>query len=66
MGERTRRGYKLDYEGEKVDDLLQQVDEKTIYDDASQDEHGLMGTEDKVKLDEIQTMTNQEIEALFR
>lgn len=66
MGEKTKRGYKLDYKGEVVDDLLQKVDEKTIYEDATQEEHGLMGVDDKMKLDDIDTITNMEIEQLFR
>lgn len=65
MGEETRRGYKSQYNGDKVDELLQQVDEKNIYPNATQEKHGLMGKNDKTKLDDIETITSYEIDALF-
>ena len=43
--------YELKYTAEEIDGILESIDEKTIYDDATQSEHGLMSVEDKTKLD---------------
>lgn len=45
--------YELKYTAEEIDGILESVDEKTIYDDATQSEHGLMSTTDKAKLDTL-------------
>ena len=45
--------YELKYTAEEIDGILESVDEKTIYDDATQSEHGLMSAEDKTKVDAI-------------
>lgn len=45
--------YELKYTAEEIDGILESVDEKTIYDDATQSEHGLMSTTDKSKLDSL-------------
>lgn len=47
--------YELKYTAEEIDGILESVDEKTIYGDATQSEHGLMSTTDKVKLDSLPT-----------
>ena len=43
--------YNLNRTGDNVADLLNQVEQKTIYNDATQEEHGLMSAADKRKLD---------------
>lgn len=60
------KGYELSYDSEKIDDILKQVDKKTVYEEATADEHGLMSTEDKVKLSEIDAMTYAEIAEIVR
>lgn len=45
--------YELKYTAEEIDGILETVDEKTIYGDATQSEHGLMSTTDKSKLDSL-------------
>lgn len=60
------KGYELSYDSEKIDDILKQVDEKTVYEEATADEHGLMSSEDKVKLSEIDAMTYAEIAEIVR
>lgn len=45
-------GYRLRETGEQVQEAITQVRTKTIYDNASQSERGLMSKEDKKKLDE--------------
>jgi len=57
-------GYELSYEAEEIDALLKSVDEKSIYGDASQESRGLMSSEDKAKLDEIGTLSNDEIASI--
>lgn len=57
-------GYELSYEAEEIDSLLKSVDEKSIYDDASQESHGLMSSEDKAKLDKIGALSNDEIASI--
>jgi len=47
--------YELKYTAEEIDGILESVDEKTIYDDATQSAHGLMSAEDKSKLDALPT-----------
>ena len=44
--------YKLIETGPQVQEAIKQVREKTIYQNASQSERGLMSKEDKKKLDE--------------
>lgn len=61
--------YKLKYKGEEIDDLLEQVDEKTIYENATPIERGLMSSKDKKKLDDVkdaESISNLEILNLFR
>lgn len=57
--------YKLKQTGAKVQQLLDAVEGKTIYPDATEQEHGLMSTSDKTKLDNIMVITSEEIELLF-
>lgn len=45
--------YELKYTAEEIDGILESVDKKTIYDDATQSAHGLMSTTDKGKVDAI-------------
>ena len=45
-------GYVLRETGEQVQEAITDVREKTIYNNASQSEHGLMSKEDKKKLDD--------------
>lgn len=45
--------YELKYTAEEIDGILESVDQKTVYDDATQSEHGLMSTTDKSKLDSL-------------
>ena len=46
--------YNLNRTGDNVADLLQQVEDKSIYNDATQQEHGLMSAADKLKIDTLQ------------
>lgn len=46
-------GYQLNRTGDNVADLLNQVERKTIYPDATQQVHGLLSTIDKTKLDSL-------------
>lgn len=57
--------YKLKQTGAKVQQLLDAVENKTVYPDATQQEHGLMSTSDKTKLDNIMVITTEDIEVLF-
>jgi hypothetical protein len=57
--------YKLKQTGAKVQQLLDAVEQKTVYPDATEQEHGLMSTSDKTKLDNIIVITSEEIELLF-
>lgn len=52
--------YKLKYTAEEIDGILESVDEKTIYDDATQSKHGLMSATDKTKLDALPSGTQIE------
>ena len=52
--------YKLKYTAEEIDGILESVDEKTIYDDATQSRHGLMSATDKTKLDALPSCTQIE------
>lgn len=45
--------YELKYTAEEIDGILESVNEKTIYGDATQSAHGLMSTTDKSKLDSL-------------
>lgn len=56
--------YKLKYRGQEIDELLEQVDEKTIYDNATVEKAGLMSSKDKKKLEElnIQSIPNTDIQ----
>lgn len=47
--------YELKYTAEEIDELLESVDEKTIYSDATVQTHGLMAASDKEKLDDLPT-----------
>ena len=53
------------YSGDDVAELLNQVDEKRIYNEATPEQHGLMGAGDKDKLDGIIPITNAELAELF-
>lgn len=57
--------YKLTQTGAKVQQLLDAVENKTVYPDATQQEHGLMSAADKAKLDTIMVITAEDIEVLF-
>lgn len=57
--------YKLKQTGAKVQQILDAVENKTVYPDATQQKHGLMSTSDKTKLDNVMVITNEEIELLF-
>ena len=57
--------YKLKQTGAKVQELLDAVENKTVYPDATEQEHGLMSTSDKTKLDNIMVITTEDIEVLF-
>lgn len=46
--------YNLNRTGDNVAALLQQVEDKSIYQDATQQEHGLMSALDKLKIDTLQ------------
>lgn len=59
------KGYELKQTGAKVQQILDAVENKTIYPDATQQQHGLMSTSDKAKLDTIMVITKEEIELLF-
>ena len=48
MGQKTKRGYKLDQDGQKVQDLLYKIDE---LDAVTQDKNGLMVAKDKELVD---------------
>lgn len=60
MGQKTKRGYKLDQDGEKVQDLLYKIDE---LDAVTQEKDGLMLSEDKELIDE--QLTRLEITQLL-
>lgn len=55
--------YKLKQTGAKVQELLDAVENKTVYPDATQQEHGLMSTSDKTKLDNIMVITTSQFAA---
>ena len=60
------RGYTLTQKGREVQEALDNVENKTIYDPATHSEDGLMSSEDKRKLDGIipdGPMTPAEIDA---
>lgn len=61
--------YKLKYKGQEIDELLEQVDEKTIYDNATVEKDGLMSSSDKKKLETIKaakSISYFEILTLFK
>lgn len=60
MGQKTKRGYKLDQDGQKVQDLLEKIDE---LDAVTQEKDGLMLSEDKELIDE--QLTRLEITQLL-
>ena len=57
--------YYLTQTGEKVQQILDQVEDKTVYDVATQNSDGLMSASDKQKLDGCVALTNMEIEELL-
>lgn len=57
--------YYLTQTGEEVQQILDQVEDKTVYDVATQDSNGLMSASDKKKLDGCVAITNMEIEELL-
>lgn len=60
MGQKTNRGYKLDQDGQKVQDLLYKIDDiKAV----TQEKDGLMLSEDKELVDS--TLTYLEINELL-
>lgn len=60
MGQKTKRGYKLDQNGQKVQDLLYKIDE---LDAVTQEKDGLMLSEDKELIDD--QLTRLEITQLL-
>lgn len=60
MGQKTNRGYKLDQDGQKVQDLLYKIDELEA---VTQEKDGLMLSEDKELIDE--QLTRLEITQLL-
>lgn len=61
-------GYVLNETGEQVQEAITDVRQKTVYDNATHIEHGLMSSADKKKLDEDvadDEMTIEEINALL-
>lgn len=60
MGQKTNRGYKLDQDGQKVQDLLDKIDE---LDAVTQDKDGLMVAKDKELIDSH--LTYSEIDELL-
>ena len=56
--------YKIDRTGENVEDLLDSVDDKTIYPDASITERGLMTKEDKIKLKSLEDDEEMSLEEI--
>ena len=60
MGQKTKRGYKLDQDGQKVQDLLEKIDELGA---VTQEKDGLMLSEDKELIDE--QLTRLEITQLL-
>lgn len=61
----NKKNYQLDYEGEKIQELLDMVNERRVYSRASASQDGLMSSDDKTKLDSIETLTNLEIDELL-
>lgn len=57
--------YYLTQTGEEVQQILDKVEDKTVYDVATQDSDGLMSASDKQKLDGCMALTNMEIEELL-
>ena len=60
MGQKTKRGYKLDQDGEKVQDLLYKIDDIEA---ATQNKDGLMVAKDKELVDS--KLTYLEIDELL-
>lgn len=58
-------GYTLSQTGQEVQDILNDVENKTVYDNATQSQAGLMSSGDKTKLDDLQALTILEIEELL-
>jgi len=50
--------YELSYTAERIDEMLKEVDEHTIYSDATTEEHGLMSATDKAKLGAMPNITS--------
>ena len=57
----ARNIYELSYDADKIDELLGEVDQKSIYSDATTEAHGLMSAADKSKLDNLPTAQQLEI-----
>ena len=60
MGKQTKRGYALDQDGQKVQDLLYKIDDIEA---ATQNKDGLMGAKDKELVDS--KLTYVEIDELL-
>ena len=60
MGQKTKRGYKLDQDGQKVQDLLYKIDDIEV---ATQNKDGLMVAKDKELVDS--KLTYLEIDELL-
>lgn len=60
MGQKIKKGYKLDQDGQKVQDLLDKIDELEA---VTQEKDGLMLSEDKELIDE--QLTRLEITQLL-
>lgn len=56
--------YYLEQTGQEVQDILNEVEDKTVYDDATQTSRGLMSAADKKKLDEMEDDEELSIEEI--
>lgn len=58
-------GYVLRQYGNEVQEILDDVQQKTVYDRATSSKDGLMSSTDKQKLDSYQALSNMEIENIL-
>lgn len=56
--------YYLEQTGQEVQDILNEVEDKTVYDDATHTSRGLMSAADKKKLDEMEDDEELSIEEI--
>lgn len=63
------KGFRLSYEDVEIDELLGQVKNKTVYEEATVETAGLLSASDKELLDDLdngaRALTNKEIERLL-